>query len=109
MEITPPRPSLFPRQSRGAGLLGAVTMISLLHVGVPPEHRPVRVRRSLHQLEHDCVEENEACLLKQTAAELARCFDRRVKDAVRELRKRAVRLPRDQRDLRPSSFAVLAK
>ncbi len=66
------------RNQRAAG-------ISLLQVGVAVEHQPVRVWDGLHQFEHDRVEENEARLLKQAAAELPRCFDGNVKDTSRQV------------------------
>ena len=50
------------------------------------KHHPVWIGDGLHQFEDDCIEENEARLLKEATAELPRCFDWRVKDAVGELR-----------------------
>ena len=59
----------------------------------------MRIRDGLHQFEHDRVEQNEARLLKQAAAELPRCFDGNVKDTTGKFRQRAVWLPSDQGDL----------
>ena len=57
------------------------------------EHHPVRIGDGPHQFEHDRIEENEARLLEQAAAELLRCFDGNVKDQVGEFRKRAASAP----------------
>ena len=75
-----------------------------MQVGVAVEHQPVGIVHSPHQVEHDRIEENEARLLKEAAAELPCCFDGNVKDGVGELRKRAVRLPSDQSDFGPLVF-----
>ena len=58
----------------------------------------MRIGDGLHQLEHDRIEEDKARLLKQAAAELLGRFDGRVKDAIGELRKRALRLSGDESD-----------
>ena len=62
-------------------------------------HAAMRVGNAARELEDDGVEQNEAHLLEQAAAELLRLLDRNDKNGVGEPGERALRLVREQDDL----------
>ena len=63
-----------------------------LQIGVAVQHQRVRVRHLPRQAEHDAVEQDEAGLLEQAAAELGRRLDRNVQHDIGNAGERAGRL-----------------